>query len=167
MNLINRSFYRCAGCLAVIAVDGVSAAAKCGACGSSLESMGNVHMAEKVKVSGGCNCDARCTHAKGPKCDCRCRGQNHGAGLVVIASGLDAMPSDHLEAKGRFNEFENAVQDLESWSAGRKVGDRLRAEWVLSKAKASRQHKHRMKLIRDFRVGALAGEEEPPFLELL
>ena len=26
-------------------------------------------------------CDSRCTHAKGPNCDCSCGGKNHGSGL--------------------------------------------------------------------------------------
>ena len=33
-----------------------------------------------------CVCDARCTHARGPHCDCSCGGANHGAGLVMADS---------------------------------------------------------------------------------
>lgn len=28
-------------------------------------------------------CDARCTNARGPKCDCSCAGHNHGAGWAA------------------------------------------------------------------------------------
>jgi hypothetical protein len=30
-----------------------------------------------------CPCDARCTNAKGPSCNCSCGGANHGAGHAV------------------------------------------------------------------------------------
>ena len=33
-------------------------------------------------------CDARCTNARGHKCDCSCGGENHGEGWQVGARGL-------------------------------------------------------------------------------
>lgn len=34
-------------------------------------------------------CDGRCTNARGPSCDCKCRGENHGSQRVV-ARTIDA-----------------------------------------------------------------------------
>lgn len=33
-------------------------------------------------------CDARCTNARGHKCDCSCGGENHGAGWSIGGAGL-------------------------------------------------------------------------------
>lgn len=34
-------------------------------------------------------CDARCTGAKGPACDCSCAGRNHGAGWLATLGNND------------------------------------------------------------------------------
>jgi hypothetical protein len=38
---------------------------------------------KRVYTKGACTakCSGTCTHAKGPSCDCSCRGANHGSGL--------------------------------------------------------------------------------------
>ena len=40
------------------------------------------HFSESVR------CDARCTNARGHKCECSCSGENHGAGWTSDTSGL-------------------------------------------------------------------------------
>jgi hypothetical protein len=42
-------------------------------------------------------CDARCTHARGFKCDCSCSGENHGREWQVGAVGLF---TGHVESRG-------------------------------------------------------------------
>ena len=84
-----RHFYRCLACLDVFAVDGpqlignsFSQRAECD-CGGKIEHMGRVGVGSLVREEERCACDARCTNAKGPHCDCKCQGQNHGTQRVV------------------------------------------------------------------------------------
>ena len=90
-----RQFYRCEDCLAVAAVDGARAelevdwgklGAACGACGGRMEHMGQVGADPRrlVKLGERSPCDDRCTMARGPSCECKCCGQNHGSHLVVV-----------------------------------------------------------------------------------
>jgi len=92
-----RQFYRCADCLAVAAVDGKRAelevgwsklGAACGACGGRMEHMGQVGADSSRLVTLGeqTPCDDRCTFATGPKCNCKCGGENHGSKLLVIVT---------------------------------------------------------------------------------
>ena len=94
MPKVNRFFYRCHSCCHVVAVDGELemvtsangarvAAARC-ACDGKLELMGRVGRKPGLVLdSQRCACDARCTCATGPSCDCSCGGVNHGTGRVV------------------------------------------------------------------------------------
>ena len=52
-------------------------------CNGEVTFMGQVHGDVYQKVEDKCACDARCTHASGPHCDCVCGGANHGTGKVV------------------------------------------------------------------------------------
>ena len=45
-----------------------------------------------------CPCDARCTNASGPNCDCQCRGANHGTGLLVTVI-RDAGPVPRIKQR--------------------------------------------------------------------
>lgn len=53
-----------------------AAVAACRGCGRRLRNF------EPVAgiYSAGRKCDARCTSARGPRCECQCEGRNHGAG---------------------------------------------------------------------------------------
>ena len=95
-----RQFYRCEDCLAVVAMDGSrreletgwdKLGAACGACGGRMEHMGQVGSDPHrlVKLSERSQCDDRCTMAVGPKCECKCGGENHGSRLIVVVT-LDA-----------------------------------------------------------------------------
>lgn len=44
-------------------------------------------------------CDARCTHARGFKCDCSCAGENHGKGWQLGAAGLFTKNVEHAGAQ--------------------------------------------------------------------
>ena len=53
--------------------------------------MGRVHKDRLVQESARDACDNRCMGAKGPSCSCKCEGENHGAGILVIVTlGGDA-----------------------------------------------------------------------------
>jgi len=81
---INRHFYKCPLCLCVAAVDAAhQQAIECGHCAEPMEYMGRVYQDRLIKGQVRCACDARCTSAAGPKCDCHCGGKNHGKGTVV------------------------------------------------------------------------------------
>lgn len=88
---ISRWFYRCPDCLSVMAADGNPYARLACACGcESCEKMGKVQRARLVTETERCPCDDRCTCALGPSCNCRCGGENHGAGLVSVVEQQDA-----------------------------------------------------------------------------
>jgi len=78
-----RYFHRCADCLSVVTLDREYRAATCGECGGAVEFMGRTERNRLVKDAMLCPCDARCTGARGPSCDCRCGGENHGSNLWV------------------------------------------------------------------------------------
>lgn len=77
-------FIRCTGCLSVMAIPGgrPPARARCGACNSPIESMGPVRL-DRARMGSLTTCDARCTMASGPSCNCQCQGKNHGSGIRV------------------------------------------------------------------------------------
>jgi hypothetical protein len=80
---MDRHFYRCYDCLTVMAAEVFERDAECGLCGGPIEHMGRVERDRLVKHGMECACDFRCTSARGPKCDCKCGGKNHGSGLVI------------------------------------------------------------------------------------
>jgi hypothetical protein len=65
------------------------------------------------RLEQACACDARCTHASGPNCDCSCGGENHGKGTLVEIVIIDGTvrvttPCEAKEAQ-RGNEWREAV----------------------------------------------------------
>jgi len=117
-----RYFIRCVDCLAVGAVDvpdpkPYEPAVRPGVCpcGGRTESMGRVERARLVHDSIVSACDARCTSARGPSCDCHCGGKNHGSRLVV-AIAIDAGPLPRYELspnRGRALEYRVARREAE------------------------------------------------------
>jgi hypothetical protein len=86
---MSRHFYRCRGCLEVLALDGDrlpmaygTTIAVCDNCGEAFEHMGRVEKSRLVSDELRCKCDDRCVSARGPHCDCSCCGANHGAGML-------------------------------------------------------------------------------------
>lgn len=136
-----RSFYRCPSCLSVVAVDqpsirtGEYQRPECSICNRSLDWMGFVQ-AERL----GYNvqrppCDARCTNATGPNCECTCKGVNHGSGKLVTVwrdtGGVPKITPPDTEAAARRRD--------EYLEAKRQVDERLRTAFgseVLSDFKA-------------------------------
>lgn len=80
-----RWFIRCKDCLTVAVVTETPNTYdwQCDACNGPLESMGRVERDRLVHEHHASPCDDRCTHARGPHCDCSCGGANHGTKRVV------------------------------------------------------------------------------------
>ena len=62
--------------------------------------MGKIKGDRYIKTELKCDCDDRCTSARGPDCDCKCGGENHGKSLeayhkVILASGKIEVASNH------------------------------------------------------------------------
>lgn len=116
-----RHCYRCADCLEVVFVDGdVHRQLECGVCGGRFECMGRVGRSGRLEVDHyECACDARCTGARGPQCDCQCGGVNHGTGRVVLVTSdagavPRAMPKDAAKANARVAEWREVVAAIEA-----------------------------------------------------
>lgn len=109
---VRRWFYRCCDCLSVVASEtdvkyrderGRERYGECGACGGRMEFMGETKRDRLVKHGFECPCDARCTHARGPSCDCRCGGANHGSGAVVpVTYDAGPVPRFQVEPQARY-----------------------------------------------------------------
>jgi hypothetical protein len=102
-------YYRCHDCLTAFTSyeDKVD---EC-ACGGPVEKMGRVHKDEVIDDKVVCACDARCTHASGPSCNCGCGGVNHGTGkLVVIMVVMGKNRASQIDAGSlrRADEFKAA-----------------------------------------------------------
>lgn len=111
----NRWFVRCAGCLSVMAIEteGYPRGLTCGACCGKVEVMGRVERARLVTgVEHKSVCDARCTNARGPICDCPCAGANHGSKMVVVVTVTAGIPSVTPVSVGEafriFSEYKTA-----------------------------------------------------------
>src|SRR3990167_5830002 len=115
MTNTTRWFFRCSDCLSVVAADLDAMpprTADCGACDGfrTIEVMGRMkRTAIPYLVTGG---DARCTHARGPSCDCSCNGKNHGSGLLVEIEHTAGIPRlravDSAKARAFAEEWRGA-----------------------------------------------------------
>lgn len=108
-------YYRCRVCLATMTAE-EKVFAECGACGAQLWYLGPVTDAGRwQRVTYRPKCDGRCISARGPKCDCECRGENHGRGLLVpvIRDGgkVRLVPADDA-ARQRAEEYRAALREV-------------------------------------------------------
>ena len=123
-----RWYVRCRECLSVAAVDtqsGRPGAMVCDLCDGAIEIMGRVESISPAPWQAGglvndslrLACDARCQGAQGPKCDCQCRGENHGQTVLVrTVEGAGGVPRVCILDKGK------ALARVAEWRA-------LVAEW--------------------------------------
>lgn len=161
-----RHFYRCKGCLTVVAVEErLPAKAECAACGRGLWwHMGEVQRDRLVHVEHQCPCDERCTGALGPKCSCSCGGKNHGSGRVVRVL-VDQGPIPRVEvpasedARRIADEWEAAVAPMRAeltalraggWLPSDQFNRKLSLEWRLSRASKLKTHAARLKALEGF-----------------
>jgi DNA-directed RNA polymerase subunit RPC12/RpoP len=117
---MSRWFYRCTGCLSVVAAEESLPEVTCSVCGSRFESMGKVHSNRLIRDEERAICDDRCTNARGPSCDCKCGGDYHGSRMVVvIRHDLGPVPQlvvvEDRKARARVEELESL------WAAFRAV----------------------------------------------
>lgn len=91
-----RWFARCLGCLSIMAIESEGrppARMRCSACTAQIEIMGQVRYQRIVNIEAHTPCDARCTMASGPSCDCQCGGKNHGSKITVaVAVDVGGIP---------------------------------------------------------------------------
>ena len=116
-----RQYYRCQDCLGVSALEGSRLAletgwgqlgAACGACGGRQEHMGQVGADPHrlVTLTERSVCDERCTNARGPSCECKCGGENHGSRLLVVVT-LDAGARPQITPPGEAQKLTLAASD--------------------------------------------------------
>lgn len=96
----SRFTYKCQECLVIFVVADPEGGryptvrpSTCGICGAhTIELMGLIGPDSRVRLDESrCKCDARCTHAAGPHCECQCGGENHQKeqeGWTVITQDL-------------------------------------------------------------------------------
>jgi len=147
VKMTTRHFYRCNDCLSVVTVDeelpwyvdeqGIGRKGKCGACDGWIEYLGRTQRTRLVRDEDRCPCDARCTFARGPNCDCRCGGANHGSQawvrVVVDAGGIPIVQTPH-DAAGKAEQYWDLVeaartaveQRYERFFAMKRAGEYLR-----------------------------------------
>ena len=133
-----RYYIRCRACLAVGAVesDRIPAAGSCACGGGRIEVMGRVSHRRLVHDGAESPCDARCTNARGPSCDCSCGGVNHGSkALIAVTYDAGAVPRYELQPDtGRAEEYAIArafaESRLERLNAGDIVARKLRGDYL-------------------------------------
>lgn len=136
---MNRYYFRCPVCLSVQAVElEKSMVCHCELCAVKMKEMGHVYDNHLVQDEMRSVCDARCTNASGPSCDCKCNGKNHGSGLIVmvkvIVGEIPKIPITDATAYFRKKEYLKA--DAE---ARQRLEERI-AE-IKSQTNVNQQHK--------------------------
>ena len=131
-----RHFYRCSDCLSVVATDAkirpvqvppsyLYSYGECSACGGPVEYLGEVCRDHLVRRELRVPCDARCTSAIGPHCECQCGGENHGSNRlveVIVESGSlpRFMVPENARAKGEtYRELLRTVRSAHDARFGR------------------------------------------------
>lgn len=153
-------YYRCIDCLSVATAEDYKPRGECGTCGGALEYMGRVQADRLVKTTERCKCDGRCIFAKGPNCDCKCCGDNHGSGW--FGGGFEIVTTDKGPVpRLRMVPSSTAAAIAAEWRAGWYALVAAEAQacgnWQLHyrlsgakyKARKSRCHRNRMAIIRE------------------
>lgn len=118
-------YVRCVDCLSIGVVSEIPQKDwTCGLCGGHVETMGKVTLdgkrleEEREKAA----CDARCTHARGPLCVCKCNCANHGTGRTVVVR-RDLGPVPVIDMK----EEDRALEKAEGWRRNLQIA---REKWL-------------------------------------
>jgi hypothetical protein len=162
---INRWFLRCADCLEIRSTehDPTYMQVRCD-CGGLVSNMGRVTQAGTlIHQYERCACDGKCTHAKGPNCDCSCGGHNHGKGTLVCITieggsvptvrGGDPKVAEEFRtakaaAKSRFESMPFYADWMQGIYIPRDAWDRLReTQSAYNKARCYLTHTRRMKAL--------------------
>jgi hypothetical protein len=112
-NHTSRHFWKCPLCLTVAATEGSNVGSlSCGHCKVAMSYMGRVSQNRLVRTEERCKCDARCTFATGPNCDCQCGGVNHGSQMLVeVTVDAGPVPVAHVKPTAQ------ALWDLKEYQA--------------------------------------------------
>lgn len=119
--------------------------------------MGRIHQTRLVKTEERCPCDARCTNAEGPNCDCQCGGVNHGTqALVTITVDAGPVPVANVrptaQALWDLKEYQNLritmQKELKTAQENRQHGTAQRISGALWKAATMTSHAGRIKILR-------------------
>ncbi len=181
--LINRWFVRCTDCLSIVAVEVQPITGDlCGACDGKIEVMGRVERDRLVTAEyQACACDARCQAARGPSCECACKGVNHGRSVTVLVreyAGLprrvmvegETLPGFPSKALTRATEYRQELARVAAARPGRvsavlKSGAYLpeRADYsaamsyrrLVAAAREARTHNGRMKILRSIQESGI------------
>lgn len=130
---VRRWAVRCSGCLSVAFVECTTSEAfsghpVCDLCEGRVEIMGEVQGAAIGHTVTCAACDGRCTHAKGPSCDCPCGGANHGTGATV-----ERFVAEGKAPRVRFVATDAARAIAAEWAAQRaeaaELVTRCRGQW--------------------------------------
>lgn len=112
-----RYYYRCNDCLTTSTLEERRHDLRC-ICGGKIVCLGQVEQDRWTRRVAIPKCDGRCVHARGPKCDCECKGANHGAGLAgyievrVDGGPVILRPVNPEEAIRRAEEYRAAKQEV-------------------------------------------------------
>lgn len=129
---VDRHFFRCNLCLSTFFVDGakVDRTADC-ACGGTAIMLGRVTDTGNTALWIGerhvVPCDARCTNANGYRCDCPCRGENHGTGRVVTIEYIGGRATVRPPDPDAFRRADELRDALARWEAA--MSERFRTAW--------------------------------------
>jgi hypothetical protein len=123
-----KHFYRCSDCLSVVTTTSKIHPVQfpptysfsygdCGACGGRMEYLGEVCRDSLVRRELRVPCDARCTNAIGPHCECQCGGENHGSHRlveVVVETGKAPRFRVPENARARAEEYRELLRAVRS-----------------------------------------------------
>lgn len=168
---VRRPYFRCKACLASMTLPATKerlyyrmANEYACDCGGSLEYLGEAgpNGVEKERVE--CACDDRCTFAKGPRCNCVCEGENHGAGMaamivVAVATGMKGVvrPCDDRRL-AKLAAWQAEIAEVERFAVETKPTLRnpqvvdFYLRHYLSATRNSRCFRHRSKLAEGFKA---------------
>ena len=159
---VERWYVRCVDCLSIGAVETNPAGQRwtCGVCEGQIETMGKVVLDHLETEHVRSACDARCTHARGPLCTCRCNCANHGSGRVVhvvVKSNLPAIDftEDITTALAHAIEYRDTVKSITAEMTARtdiRYYGLYRAKQLMQKARDARKHDTRMKRLTEARA---------------
>lgn len=169
-----RWYVRCTTCLSIGAVEQNPYRQNwtCGVCAGQIEVMGKVVMdkleTEHVRTA----CDARCTHARGPLCVCRCGCANHGTGRVVRIVVKQDIPTiefqDAEKALAIATEYRTAYAAADESLRAKRSSyfyGYYKVQSLLKKAREARKHETRMKRIAEANTIFIQHEEREKQME--
>lgn len=146
---MGRWFYKCPICLSVVAIDGRPIQGlQCSLCNRQMTVMGKVQGQHLVRKELLTPCDARCTGAEGPSCNCQCGGKNHGTKalveMVFDAGGIPKVRPPDAAATKRREEFlaarEEASQRIEALLGKPLVEAYKKGTWIDDREKWEDAH---------------------------